>query len=137
MVPIILQVVIGAGKQHALSGVPAPNIQKWRQRDADGVAPDGQDDGHGFSSGDLGAVEALDNDIVSVISNHHHGENGSNSAHGSREPVQFAPKSSPDPVSLHENVDGHGRAHGGHHDQVGDGQVDNEHVSLVDVCNQS
>ena len=131
VVPVVLQVVIGAGEEHALGGVAAPNVEQGGQGDADGVAPDGQDDGHGFSGRDLSAVEALDNDIVPVVSNHHHGEDGSNAADGSSEAVQFASKSSPDPVSLHENVDGDSGAHGGHHDQVGDGQVDDEHIGLI------
>ena len=130
VVPVILQVVVRAGEEHALSGVSTPDIQKRREGDTDSIAPDGQDDGHGLSSGDLSSVEALDNDIVSVISNHHHGENGNNTAHGSSETVEFASKSSPDPVSLHENVDSHSGSHGGHHDQVGQGQVDDKHVSL-------
>ena len=51
-------------------------------------------------------------------------------ANGSSESVKFASISSPDPVSLHENVDSDGRTHGGHHDKVRKGQVDNKHVGL-------
>ena len=51
-------------------------------------------------------------------------------ANGSSESVKFASISSPDPVSLHENVDSDGRTHGGHHDKIRKGQVDDKHVGL-------
>ena len=128
MVPVLVQVVVGAGVEHTLGGVVSPDLHEGREGNADGVTPDGQEDGHGLARSDLDTVESLDNDVVAVIADHHHGEDGHNTADGSNETVEAASKSSPSPVPLHEDIDGHNRSHGGHHDQVGEGQVDHEHV---------
>ena len=43
--------------------------------------------------------------------------------------MRSAPELAPHPVALGEAVDDNGQPHRGHHDQVGHGQVDHEHVA--------
>ena len=43
--------------------------------------------------------------------------------------MRSAPELAPHPVALGKAVDDHGQPHRGHHDQVGHGQVDHEHVA--------
>ena len=57
-IPGLRQVVVRAGVQQALGGESTPDVQQGRQRDADGVAPDGGQDGHGLARGDLNSRES-------------------------------------------------------------------------------
>ena len=74
VVPVLVQVVVGAGVKHALGGVAAPQVHERREGNADGVAPDAQQDGESLAGGDLDSVESLDDDVVPVVADHHHGE---------------------------------------------------------------
>ena len=64
-----------------------------------------------------------------IIADDNHAEDRARATEGSEKGVDVAPELAPHPVALGESVDDHGQPHRGHHDQVGDGQVDHEHVA--------
>ena len=48
----------------------------------------------------------------------------------SSEGIDLTAKGSPHPAILYKSINDHREAHRGHHAQIGEGQVDNEHVGL-------
>ena len=68
--------------------VVAPS-DEWRGAYGESVDPGGADHTEGHSGGDLGAVEALDNHVVSVVADDQHGANGHGSEDGADPGVDY------------------------------------------------
>ena len=64
-----------------------------------------------------------------IIADDNHAEDRARATEGPEKGVDVAPELSQHPVALGESVDDNGQPHRGHHDQVGHGQVDHEHVA--------
>ena len=119
--------VVGAGDQSSLHLVRPPP-EEWPRADTESVGPDDDQDEEGLARGDLGAGETLDDDVVPVVANGDHGEDGADPRDGPGGPVQLAAEGSPHPEPLAEGVDDDGPGLGEHHAEVGQGQVHHEHV---------
>ncbi len=93
------EVVVAAGVEQPLRGVAAPQVQHGRQADRHAVAPDAEEDDGRLPRGDLDPAEALDDDVVAVVADDHHVEDGHAAADGAQEAVHLAPHGTPHPVS--------------------------------------
>ena len=81
--------VVGAGYESPLHLVSSP-AKEGTTADPDSVGPDGQEDEEGLARGDLGPGEALDDDVVPVIADGDHGEDGADPRDGARGPIELA-----------------------------------------------
>ena len=127
--------VIAAGDDETLSFVVSP-AQEWSNADEDRVDPDCKQETSRHARCDPLASQTLDNDIVPVITNHHHGHDGAGSKDSPSETIDLATyedklyqfcvsvltssftQLSPHPVLLSEDVDDDGGRLAGHHAQV-------------------
>ena len=119
--------VVSTRYESSLHLVSSPT-KEWPTADANSVGPDQHEDEEGLARGDLGPGEALDDDVVPVIADGDHGEDGADPRDGPRGSVQLAAQAAPHPEPLAEGVDDDGPGLGEHHAEVRQGQVHHEHV---------
>ena len=119
--------VVGTGYESSLNLVRSPP-EEGSTADADSVGPDEEEDQEGLGGRDLGPGESLHDDIVAVVPDGDHGEDGADARDGARGPVQLTAKLTPHPVALGEGVDDDRPGLGQHHAEVRHRQVHHEHV---------
>ena len=79
--------VIGACQQETLGHV-VPPASEGGAADEDGVAPDDAEDAGRHAGTDLLTGEALHDDVVSVVTDDHHGHDGTRAKDGSKTAIQ-------------------------------------------------
>jgi len=121
------QVVSTAGSHVTFRYISVPSEER-RKAPSKGSNPGTSNSGHSTAVGQGSASYTLNNDIVTVEGDPDHGPDGDTTVERSEESIDLTEESTESP-GLPIARDDHWREHAEHHEEVREGQVDNEQVS--------
>jgi len=120
------QVVSTTGKHVTLRYISVPS-EEGRKAPGKSESPSASNPHHSTTRCERFSRHSLDDDVVSVGSDEDHGPDGHAAEEGTQESVDLTEECAENPCSP-VSVDQKRRSHGKHHEEVGDGQVDDKQV---------
>jgi len=127
-VEVLRDVIVAAGVQDALRDVLAP-AKEGRKSPANSHDPAESTQCHSRGLGKLRSVEGVADNVVPVVGDHHQGPDAADTSHGTKSSIEFAVEGAEHPSSTTEAVVSEWWEVSSQHDQVGKGQVNNQHIS--------